>query len=286
MGRIKYAASAWIWYGNPDTNGYEFIDKAYEMGFEGVEIPTFDGNIDPDAILEKLNSQSRKIEPIIVGGGSPEMDISSDNEKFRENGLNYIRKLIERAAAISSSLVCGPLFSAVGKALFLTGEQKERALSRTASQISKAAEYAESYGIDLALEPLNRYDSYLINTTQEMVNFIDMAGKENVGVLLDTFHMNIEETSMAGAIAAAGKKFRHFQVCENNRGVPGKGLLDWAEISEAVRKSGYEGWIGLETFTPYEKQFSSMMRSWRPMARDQDTFASEGLKYLKKVFSQ
>lgn len=285
MGKYKFAASGWIWYGKPETNSYDFIDKASRIGFEGVEIPILDGNIDTKKINEKLESQSGKIEAIIVGGGSPEMDVSSISEKYAENGLHYIMKLIEKAVTLNSKLVCGPLYSAVGKALFLTREQKERALSRVAFQVRRAAEYANNYGVDLALEPLNRYDSYLINTSDEMASFINRVGKENVGILLDTFHMNIEETSMGSAIINAGKKLRHLQVCENNRGVPGKGMIDWEEVKTSIVKNGYGGMIGLESFTPYEQQFSQVMRSWRPMEKDQDTFAYESLKFLKNMFS-
>ncbi|AKA48589.1 hypothetical protein IX51_05180 [uncultured archaeon] len=284
MSDYKFAVSAWIWYGNPATNGYDFIDKAGEIGYDGIEIPTFDGNIDEKQILDKLSSQKRKIEPVVVGGGSPDMDISSENEKIRENGLNYIKKLVDKASKINSFLVCGPIYSAVGKSLYLTAEQRERVIRRTALEIRKASEYATGQGVDLALEPLCRYDSYLINTTAEMHHFLDLAESENVGILLDTFHMNIEERSMPEAIRLAGDRFRHFQVCENDRGVPGKGSLDWKSIAAATEKSGYKGWVSLESFTPYEQEFSAIMRSWRPLSETQDLFASEGLNYLKKIF--
>lgn len=285
MASFRYAVSAWVWYGNPSANGYDFIDKAASMGYDGVEIPTFDGNIDENVINQKLASVSGKMEGIIVGGGSPDQDISSDDPKIRENGLKYIRKLIDKAFAIDSDLVCGPLYSAVGKALYLTDKERDSTLKRTAGQVKTASTYAADRGIDLAFEPLCRYDSYLINTTEQMLRFLDMADAPNAGVLLDTFHMNIEEDSMEGPILNSGKKFRHFQVCENNRGVPGKGLLDWTSIGKAVEKSGYDGWISLESFTPYDRVFSEMMRSWRALDKDQDTFAKEGLAFLKSIFN-
>lgn len=284
MTGYKFAVSAWIWYGDAATNGYDFIDKAGELGYDGIEIPTFDGNIDEKLILEKLKSQSKSLEPIIIGGGSSSSDISSEDVKVREKGANYIRKLIDKAYSVGSTLVCGPIYSAVGNAKFLTEDQRKRALSSTAKEINKVATYAKERGIDIALEPLCRYDSYLINTTQQMNSFLDIADSENVGILLDTFHMNIEETSMEGAIAEAGQRFRHFQVCENNRGVPGRGSLNWSSIADATKKSGYSGWISLESFTPYDRGFSDVMRSWRPLASTQDEFASSGLEFLKKVF--
>lgn len=284
MSKFQYAVSAWIWHGDAGINGYDFIDKASEAGFDGVEIPTFDGELDHELITAKLDSQSGKLTPIVVGVGSQEKDISSEDENFRRNGLNYIRKLVDKAATLESSLVCGPLFSAVGGSLFLTDDQRNSVISRTASLMKVAAQYADDYGIDIALEPLSRYDSYLINTAEEMARFIEITGMDNIGILLDTFHMNIEETSMEDAIKSAGSRFRHFQVCENNRGVPGKGSLNWESIAKATKNVGYEGWISLESFTPYEEQFSTRMKSWKPLATSQDKFASEGLDYLKKIF--
>lgn len=284
MSDFRFAVSAWIWHGDPSAENYGFIGKAAEMGYDGVEIPTFDGNIDPSAIRQRISSLDRKMDTIVVGGASPDMDISSGDEKVRERGLQYIMKLVDKAQQLESGLVCGPLYSAVGKALYLTDAEREKTLDRTAKYLRKAADYASGSGIDIALEPLCRYDSYLINTAYEMNRFLDMAGADNALILLDTFHMNIEESSMEGAIMESGKRFRHFQVCENNRGVPGKGQLDWKGIREAVMKSGYRGWISLESFTPYEEVFSSMMRSWRKLASSPDAFASQGLEYLKKIF--
>ena len=132
MTDFRYAVSAWIWQGDPALNNYGFIEKASELGYDGVEIPTFDGNIDPAVIKEKLSALDKNLEVIIVGGGSSDMDISSGDEKARERGLEYITKLVDRASTSGSSLVCGPLYSAVGKALFLKQDEKERVLKRTA----------------------------------------------------------------------------------------------------------------------------------------------------------
>lgn len=286
MATFRYAVSAWIWHGDPSVNGYEFIEKASDMGYNGVEIPTFDGNIDENTVNQKLGSASSKMEAIIVGGGSSGMDVSSDDPMIRENGLNYMKTLINRASRIDSNLVCGPLFSAVGKALYLSDAEREKVLRRTAEVIKEAAKYAEDRGIDMALEPLCRYDSYLINTTDQMLTFLDMVDAPNLGVLLDTFHMNIEEDSMVEPIIKSAHQFRHFQVCDNNRGIPGKGHIEWDSIANAVRKSGYKGWISLESFTPYERVFSEMMRSWRPLVKNQDIFAKEALGYLKKIFNR
>lgn len=284
MASFRYAISAWVWYGEPSANGYDFIDKAASIGYDGVEIPTFDGNIDENAINQKLQSVSGNLKAIVVGGGSPDKDVSSTDTSIREKGLEYIKKLIDKADRIESDMVCGPLYSAVGKALYLTDEEKKKSLQRTAGVIKDAAKYAADKGIEIALEPLCRYDSYLINTTEQMMSFIEMTDSPNVGILLDTFHMNIEEDSMIEPILLAGEKFRHFQVCENNRGVPGKGQMDWEGIRKTVKRSGYNGWISLESFTPYDRVFSEMMRSWRPLDKDQDTFAKDGLAFLKKIF--
>ncbi len=265
-------------------DSYRFIENADSLGYEGVEIPSFDGNIDHKLVNQRLSSASNKIEVIVVGGGSPNADVSSADKATRVSGEKYIRKLIEKAVALNSNLVCGPLYSSVGRAQFLTREEKKRVIKRTAEVFSDICDFAAERGIRIALEPLCRYDSFLINTSKDMTEFLEEVNKENIGVLLDTFHMNIEETSDSMAISEAGSRLFHFQLCENDRGIPGTGQIDWKSIALSLKKAHYKGWLSLESFTPYEKEFSTMMKSWRPLANTQDELAEKGLRFLKSTF--
>ncbi len=112
---------------------------------------------------------------------------------------------------------------------------------------------------------------------------MDRIGSENVGLLLDTFHLNIEEKSIAGAIKQAGEKLFHFHTCENDRGIPGTGLIRWEEVRKGLNDLNYRNWISIESFTPDADQFSSVMHVWRRIEQNQDEIAASGLAFLKKL---
>lgn len=139
-------------------------------------------------------------------------------------------------------------------------------------------------GVRIAVEPLCRYDTHLINTVDQGVELIQQIEHENVGLLLDTFHMNIEEKSLGDAVKRAGDLLFHLQVCENDRGPPGSGHINWDELALSLSHTNYDGWISLESFTPYFEGFSEMMHSFRPLAKTQDEFARSSLNYLKEKF--
>jgi D-psicose/D-tagatose/L-ribulose 3-epimerase len=282
--RRRFSVNLWVWYPDASYENYSAIYRAQDAGFDGVEIPTFDGQLDVQTLREVLTTTN--LAPIIIGGGSENTDISSEDETVRRNGLEYIRRCIDNCYTLGGELVCGPLYCCVGKTKFLSGEQRMIALRRIADALAEAVDYAGERGIIIALEPLCRYDTHIINTVEQGVELIEMIQRENVGLLLDTFHMNIEEKSLGDAVKKAGQLLFHLQVCENDRGLPGTGHIDWNELSRSLTQTDYDGWISLESFTPYFEKFSEMMHSWRPLARNQDEFAKEALKFLKEKFSR
>jgi D-psicose/D-tagatose/L-ribulose 3-epimerase len=282
----KFAASAWIWHADPSVNGYEAIIKAFEIGYDGIEIPTFDGRLNTMELRNKFASTSSNFKPILIGGCLNNTDISSEDQSIRDNGVEYIKACINICHEIGGSLVCGPLHSAVGKKTLLTEVERAKLYSKIAKiykqEISK---FAKDRSVRIALEPLCRYDTSLLNTTAQGISLIDQISEENIGLLLDTFHLNIEEQSMQDAIEQAGDRLFHFHACENDRGTPGKGHLDWRSISAALDRIKYDRWLALESFTPFEGGFSSAMNVWRKLADSQDELASEGLQFLKSIFS-
>ena len=282
----KFAASTWIWHADSSANGYEAIQKAFQIGYDGIEIPIFGGRLNIIELRSKLASTSVSFEPILIGGCMNDTDISSEDQSIRNNGVEYIKDCVKICHEIGGSLVCGPLHSAVGKKMLLTDMERAKLYSRIA-QIYKQeiSKFAKDLSVKIALEPLCRYDTSLINTTAQGISLIDQISEENVGLLLDTFHLNIEERSMQDAIWQAGGRVFHFHACENDRGTPGKGHMDWSSISAALGRIKYDRWLALESFTPFEGGFSSAMNVWRKLADSQDELASEGLQFLKSKLS-
>jgi D-psicose/D-tagatose/L-ribulose 3-epimerase len=148
------------------------------------------------------------------------------------------------------------------------------------------ADHAGERGIRLAVEPLNRFETDFLNTVDQGLEFFQRIGRANVGFLLDTFHMNIEEQNLPAAIRRADGSVVHFHACANDRGTPGKDVFDWPSIVAALRDIRYDGAVVIEAFTPEIKEIARAVSTWRPLAASQDALASEGLAHLKKVFGQ
>lgn len=281
----KLAISAWVWTSNPEENHFEFINKAASIGYRGVEIPTFTGDLDKKCLMETLSSLSKPVKPIIVGGGSELMDFTSPDEIPRKNAERYIRKMIDICEYVNSDLICGPLYSPVGVLRSVSTSERDKIISRVASSFKKVSEFLENSGVNIALEPLCRYDTYLINTAEQARKLVELIDSDNFGILLDTFHMNIEEESLCAAFETGGDLIFHMQVCENNRGVPGKGQLNWKQIKEGIKKTKYHDWVSVESFTPYDTKLSEMMRFWRKLSPDQTVFAEESFSFLNSLLS-
>ena len=194
-----------------------------------------------------------------------------------------MREAIDVAQKIGAKIVAGPIFGAVGKLEALSKAKKINWLRLSASGLRDAGKYASDLGVKLAVEPLNRYDTSFINTSAEALALIDEVNSDSVGLLLDTFHVNIEEEDFYNPFLIAGSKLFHIHSSESNRGIPGNGTVNWKQVSKALRKIKYNRLCIIESFVPNDPVFSSAMRTWRSQSQDQDHLAEKGLTYLKSV---
>jgi len=151
--------------------------------------------------------------------------------------------------------------------------------------LKPVAYYAGQRGVQLAIEPLNRFETDFINTVEQGMDLVGRIGASNVGFLLDTFHMNIEEKDIAAAIRKAGSKVFHFHSCENDRGTPGTGHVEWKEVASALREINYQGPVVIEAFTTEITEIARAVSLWRPLAPSQDSLARDGLRFLQKIFN-
>jgi D-psicose/D-tagatose/L-ribulose 3-epimerase len=151
--------------------------------------------------------------------------------------------------------------------------------------VQRAADYAAQREIALAVEPLNRFETDLLNTVEQAMRFLSLVNRPNVGLLLDTFHMNIEEMNIPDAIRQAGDRLFHFHACANDRGTPGHDHLPWSAIVGALRDVDYDGPVVIEAFTPEIREIARAVSIWRPLAASQDALATDGLRFLRNIFA-
>jgi D-psicose/D-tagatose/L-ribulose 3-epimerase len=254
------------------------------MGFDILEIACENPDLlDIREIKKELGRNS--LSGIICGVFGPDRNISSFDSKIRENARNYIHWMINSAAEIGSPVICGPLYSAVGKAHLEDRDERKQEWDLSVKEIRELTDYAGQSGIKLALEPLNRFENDMINTVAQGKKFIEDVGRDNLGFHLDTFHMHLEEKSSPEAIRMAGDKIFHFHACENDRGVPGTGQVHWQEIASALKGVNYKGPVVIESFTSQVKEIARAVSIWREIAPSQDAIAQQGLQFLRKQFA-
>ncbi len=282
MTRPQFGASTFIWVSPFSNDTLALIDRVAGMGFDLIEICVEDpSTIDPAAIRARLAAAG--IKALVCGAFGPDRDVSSDDPAIRANGLLYINKCVEIAAELGSPFVAGPMYSATGKTALVSPEKRAQQLAWAAEDLTLAADAAATRGIGLAIEPLNRFETDLINTVDQGVDFIQRIGRRNVGLLLDTFHMNIEEKSIPDALRRARGHVLHFHACGNDRGEPGRDHLPWRDIDAALTQIGYRGpWV-IEAFNPEITEIARAVSLWRPLAASQDEIAAGGLQFLRTI---
>jgi D-psicose/D-tagatose/L-ribulose 3-epimerase len=281
---ISIGVNAWVWQAPFTNNDFGLIDKAVDMGFDTFEIGLEDQSlIDPKKLAAKLKQTPVKL--IICGAFGPSRDLTSEDPKYRKESLDYMAKGFKFCEAIGTTIWGGPSYSSVGKRRQISPEQKKKEWDLAVKGLTKAAKMAADHGVKIALEPINRFETDLINTSEQVMRMINDIGEKNVGAHLDTFHMNIEELDSGGAIRHAGSKLFHLHACGNDRGAPGAGSnMDWKSISAALKDIKYNGAAVIESFTP-ACSIAGAAAIWRPLAKTQDALASDGYKYLKKLLA-
>ena len=280
MGNLKYAVHAYAWTGSWSNKTLDLIDHAKKLGFDFIEIPLMEIDlIDPEKIRERAEQVG--IELCTSTACSKENDITSDNPDIRDKGIEYLRKCISATAAMDAKCLSGVIYSAIGGKV--AGMPDERYWKRSAEAIKQVAQVANRAGIKLGIEPVNRYETFLINTCEQAIKLAGMIDEPNVGIHLDAYHMNIEENNFYEPIKKAVPLLCHFHLSESHRGVPGTGTVDWDGIFRALSETGYKGLVGLESFIEVSDAMREATCIWRKFAPSSDVLLIEGLKYLKSM---
>jgi D-psicose/D-tagatose/L-ribulose 3-epimerase len=282
---MKFGVNSFVWVSPSTTEAViTLAPKVLSMGFDILEIACENPDLlDIPVIKEALSAT--QLPAIICGVFGPDRNICSTDPMVRANARQYILWLVDAAAQLGSPVVCGPMYSAVGKAHLEDSAARDQEWSLAVSEIGDMADVAAVTNTRLALEPLNRFETDMINTVSQGMKFIKDVGRVNVGLHLDTFHMHLEEKNSANAIHLAGDKLFHFHACENDRGVPGTGQVHWQEIAPALKSVNYSGPIVIESFTAQVKKIARAVCIWREIAPSQDAIAEQGLQFLKTLFA-
>lgn len=277
---VTFAVSTWLWTSPFNKETIALFPKIKSYGYDAVEIPVEDpALIDLDLVKKALSDHG--LNPVICGAFGTSRDLTNEDPAFHQTCFDYLDSCFEIASELGAGFVAGPMYSAVGKARLLSPEQKKIEWNRAVTNLRKVCHRAGEFGLEIAIETLNRFETDLINTAAELKQLIDDINEPQAKAILDGFHMNIEEPSIEDAIKTVGDKLIHVQVSENYRGTPGTGQTNWAAWKRGLESINYQGVISIESFTPDIKELAGAVCIWKPLVPSQDGFAKEGLKFLK-----
>jgi D-psicose/D-tagatose/L-ribulose 3-epimerase len=282
---MNFGVNTWVWTSPLTTEELERLAPIVAgMGFDWLEVP-LEGLDDLDTIIGAEILKAHDLEVSVCAAMGPDRDLIHGDEAIRENGMSYLRASVDEAETLGATNLVGPLYSAVGRTWKATPEERARDMDLLVKQLKSLADYAGSHGVTLCLEPLNRFETSFINLAEQAIEVVDRVDHPACQIMLDTFHMNIEEKSLGDAIRLVGPRLRQLHACENDRGAPGSGNVNWTDVAQGLKDISYDGPVVIESFTAKVESISRAAAIWRPLAPTQDALAQDGLKFLQQLLS-
>lgn len=280
---MKFGANTFIWADRFGAEQFPILETIKRAGFDGIEVPLFDpGQYRSRAARRAI--EQHDLESTVCSVLPEQLHTGSSEAEIRKRTLEHLRACIEATAELGSRLIAGPLYAPVGyfSGSRRNGDEWNRAVE-TFQQIGPAL---DKHDVTLAIEPLNRYETYFLNTAADAVRFCREIGHPRIGILFDTYHANIEEKNVADAIREAGPYLRHFHSCENDRGIPGTGHIEWPAVFDALREAKYDRWLTIESFGFSLGALSAAASIWRDLAPSAEDIALKGLRFLRTEASE
>ncbi|MFV0527444.1 MAG: sugar phosphate isomerase/epimerase family protein [Lachnospiraceae bacterium] len=286
---MKFGMHYIYWQKNLDAKSYcTHLEHAFNAGYDVLELG--------DDILFRMTEQElaelkllkdeKKMELALGLDPRADGEFTDESSAHRDNGIRYYEQIFPVLEKLEIKNLGGRLLHTSSHNPRIKVQEAD--IERGKEAIAKLAASARNYGITLHIEVCNRYESHIVNTAEQGVRFLQDLNEPNVKLLLDTFHMNIEEEGFGKAILTAGKYLGHVHLVENNRRLPGRGHLPWQEIGVALKEIGYNGMLNMEPLVQTGGDLADYCRIWRDMTDEADTMAmnehaKEALQFIKYV---
>jgi D-psicose/D-tagatose/L-ribulose 3-epimerase len=278
---MKIGLNLWVWESPFRTDRHlGLLQKARALRAEAVEFALEEGSVVEGSILRRALAE-QALGCSMIGMFGTARDLSSPDASVRQKGMDYARKSLELCAEVGAAVFSGACVGAGGSELVSDTERLTR-YKLASERLHEIGEFAAKVGVPFCVEILNRYEDSILNTSAQACELMDMTGHSSVGIHLDTFHMNMEESSLGAALRFAGNRLFHLHASESHRGKPGNGAVPWRTVAEALHQIDYKGFAIIESFNP-RGRLAPMARAWRPYEESQDIIAKEGLAFLWKT---
>ena len=258
-----------FWVKNWDADHVKHIKKVSGLGFDILEFQA-QALLDMDKSRMDEVRQAAKdngIELTYSLGLNPKYDVASPDAKVREGGIEYLKRIVERIGYMEGKLLSGVNYAGWGSPDYIVDDKSE-IVKHSIESVRQVIKTAEDYDVTYCVEVVNRFEGIVMNTAKEAIEYVKQIDSDKIGILLDTYHMNIEEGSIGDAIRSVGGYLKNFHTGENNRVVPGKGHLDWDEIFGALHDIDYQGRIVSEPFVQMGGEVGRDTKVWRDLVED------------------
>lgn len=281
---MKIGMNLLLWTPFVTEGHFPILEQLKATGFDGVEVPLFSGSVEHyHKVAKALRDNGLKCTTCTVIPDEQHNPISPDS-KNRQGAVDYLNKVIDYAAALGAEILAGPFYQPLG---VFTGQPPSNEEKKRAAQVHRqVADYAERVNIRLAVEALNRFECYFLNTIKDAADYARQVNHPNFGIMYDAFHANIEEKDPVGCISEHVDLIRHVHVSENDRGTPGKGHVPFAQIFKMLRRGGYDGWLTIEAFGRDMPELAATTRIWRDVSASQQECYTEGYRMIKQLWEE
>jgi D-psicose/D-tagatose/L-ribulose 3-epimerase len=271
-----------LWTTHVTEEHYPQLEKIKSTGFDGVEIPIFGGE---DAHYQKLRKKLDELhlKTSTVAVATPEASAISPDPAIRKAASERLKTIVRQSAILGADILCGPFHQALG--VFSGTGPTEEEFKRAADVHREAANEAQRQGVCLAIEFLNRFECYFLNTTAAAAAYVRRVAHPNFKAMFDTFHANIEEENLPKAFSENAAEITHIHVANNDRGVPGRGHIDFPAVFRAIKTSGYTGWLTIEAFGRALPELVEPTRVWRDFFKQPDDVVTEGYRFIRDTWN-
>jgi D-psicose/D-tagatose/L-ribulose 3-epimerase len=270
---MQIGVNTLLWTAGFSEAHLPLIARSRELGLDGIELATFDFASFPAAAARR-ELEAQKVPATLCSALVAGMSLATDDAALRAQSLEFLKAGVRATAEAGLSLFLGPFCSAVG---YLPGRRRtEEEWKRCVAGLQELGHYAESYNVRVAVEPLNRFETFFLNTAADALRLCEDVAHPRIGVLYDTFHANIEEKNQAAAIRLLGKHIFHVHTCENDRGIPGTGPIDFPGVIAALREIGYDEWLVIE-------EIAAAACIWRDLSAQPEDIPAIGARNLRAL---
>ena len=279
---MRFGINTFLFTSPFNNQSTKLFTKFKRWGFDSVEIAIEDpSHIDPAHVKRELDRAGLVCGSVCACLG-PDRDLRG-TPKQQKTALDYMTAVLGQMVVLDCPSLIGPVYSAVGRADAVPQDEYKKQWATVVKHLKTLCKRAELHGKQICLEPLNRFETDFINTTDQALKMIRAVKSPALKLHLDTFHMNIEEKSQGDAIRRAGKHLAHFHACGSDRGTPGGDHTDWRGIAAALKSIRYDGDVVIESFTQDVKVIARAAAIWRKIEPNRELIAVNGVKFLRRA---